>query len=284
MRAAMSFRPSTPARAPVTCGIAAHAFVEARLSQLGALRDQPGPEGSPALPPRFLRHCDEQTAVAVHAMLAAIAALPADRRDCSGHGVVAASCQAGRLATAASLAKLRTQGAVSVSPHIVPQCSLHSIAGAVSVALGMHGPNVGIGGGPDAVAEGLFAALSFLQPGGGADAAGTWLVITDWAEEPTLDASGAAIGNPACRALALCLEPAAVAPLALAVHVPDGPAAGQRPIETHDPLGDFARAVAMCATGGVLTSWTVECPWPAEIRLTRRSVHAIDGTIRREAA
>jgi len=280
----MPFRPSTPARAPVTCGIAAHAFVETRLSQLGPLRDQPGPERSPALPPRFLRHCDEQTVVAVQAMLAAIASLPADRRDCSEHGVVAASCQAGRLATAASLAKLRTAGAVSVSPHIVPQCSLHSIAGAVSVALGMHGPNVGVGGGPDAVAEGLFAALSLLQPGGGADAAGAWLVVSDWADEPTLDATGAVLGDPTCRALALCLEPAVAAALSLAVHLPDGPEPGPRPIETRDPLGDFARAVATGAAGGVPTSWTVECPWPAEIRLTRRSVRAVQSASRREAA
>jgi hypothetical protein len=148
----------------------------------------------------------------------------------------------------------------------------------------MHGPNVGIGGGPDAVAEGLFAALSFLQPGGGADAAGVWLVVSDWVDEPTLDASGAAVGDPACRALALCLEPAATAALSLAVHLPDGPVLRPRTSETHDPLGDFARAVAMCATGGVLTSWTVECPWPAEIRLTRQAVHAMHATIRREAA
>jgi hypothetical protein len=283
MRAAMPFRHSTPAPSPVACGIAAHAFVEASLSQVGPLRDRSGPEGSPALPPRFLRHCDEQTVVAVHAVLTAIAALPPGRRDCGRHGVVAASCQTGRLATAASLAKLRTQGAVSVSPHIVPQCSLHSIAGAVSVALGMHGPNVGIGGGPDALAEGLFTAISFLQSGDGADVDGAWLVVSDWAEEPTLDTTGAALGDPTCRGLALFLEPAAAAPLGLTVHVPDGPV-GPRTIETHDPLGDFARAVAMCATGGVLTSWMVECPWRSEIRLTRTACHPAQATIRREAA
>lgn len=283
MRAAMPFRPSTPAPSAVACGIVAHAFVEASLSQIGGLRDRSGPEGSPALPSRFLRHCDEQTVVAVHAVLTAIAALPPDRRDCTRHGVVAASCQAGRLATAASLAKVRSQGAVSVSPHIVPQCSLHSIAGAVSVALGMHGPNVGIGGGPDALAEGLFTAISLLQSGGGADADGAWLVVSDWAEEPTLDASGAALGDPTCRGLALFLEPAAAAPLGLTVHIPAGPV-GPRAIETHDPVGGFARAVAMCATGGVLTSWMVECPWPAEIRLTRTAGHAAQATIRREAA
>jgi hypothetical protein len=172
---------------------------------------------------------------------------------------------------------------VSVSPHIVPQCSLHSIAGAVSVALGMHGPNVGIGGGSDALAEGLFTAISFLQSGDGADVDGAWLVVSDWAEEPTLDTTGAALGDPTCRGLALFLEPAAAAPLGLTVHVPDGPV-GPRTIETHDPLGDFARAVAMCATGGVLTSWMVECPWRSEIRLTRTACHPAQATIRREAA
>jgi hypothetical protein len=273
-----------PAPSPAACGIAAHAFVEAPLSQVAALRDRAGPEGSPALPPRFLRHCDEQTVVAVHAVLTAIASLPADRRDCTRHGVVAASCQAGRLATAASLAKLRSQGAVSVSPHIVPQCSLHAIAGAVSVALGMHGPNVGIGGGPDSLAEGLFTALSFLQPGGGADTDGAWLIASDWADEPTLDVSGAAVGDPTCRALALFLQPAAATALGLAVHVLDASVVGAQAVETHDPLGDFARAVAMCATGGVLTSWMVECPWSAEIRLTRRAGHAAQAAIRREAA
>jgi hypothetical protein len=280
MRAAMPSSPSTPAPSSVACGITAHAFVEAPLSQIGGLRDRSGPEGSPPLPSRFLRHCDEQTVVAVHAVLMAIAALPPNRRDCTRHGVVAASCQAGRLATAASLAKLRTEGAVAVSPHIVPQCSLHSVAGGVSVALGMHGPNVGIGGGPDALAEGLFTAISSLHSGG-LDA--TWLVVSDWAEEPTLNTTGAVLGDPTCRGLAVFLESAAATPLGLTVHVPDGPV-GPRTIETHDPLGDFARAVAMCATGGALTSWMVECPWAAEIRLTRRTGHAAQTTIRREAA
>lgn len=284
MRAAMPLRPLTPASPPAPCGIVAHAFVEARLSQLQALRDRPGPEGSPALPPRFLRHCDEQTVVAMHAVLAALASLPAERRDCARHGVVAASCQAGRLVTAASLAKLRPQGAVSVSPHIVPQCSLHAIAGAVSVALGMHGPNVGIGGGPDALAEGLFAAVSFVQPGGGAEADGVWLIATDWSEEPALDATGAALGDPTCRALALFVEWAAVAPLALELHLPEASAVGPRAADAGDPLGDFARAVAMCAAGGVLASWTVECPWGAEIRLTRRASQVSHVATRREAA
>lgn len=282
----MPTRPTTTSSPPVACGIGAHAFVEARLTQIGPLRDRPGPEGSPPLPPRFLRHCDEQTVVGMHAVLAAIASLPAERRVCERHGVVAASCQAGRIVTASSLAKLRPQGAVSISPHIVPQCSLHSVAGAVSVALGMHGPNVGIGGGPDAVAEGLFTAISLVRPGGGADADGVWLVASDWAEEPALDETGAAIGDPVCRALALFVQPAAAeaAALELTIHFPTEPLASPGGGEASDVLGDFARAAAMCAGGGPLASWAVECPWPAEIRLTRRAAWAAPSRPLREAA
>ena len=284
MRAAMPLRCSTSALSPATCGIAAQAYVEARLSQIGELRDRPAPAGSPALPPRFLRHCDEQTVVGIHAVLNAIASLPAERRGCGRHGVVAASCQAGRLATAVSLASLPTKGAVGVSPHIVPQCSLHAVAGAVSVAFGMHGPNVGIGGGPDAVAEGLFTAISLVQPEAGADADGVWLILSDWAEEPALDATAAVVGDPTCRALALFLEAAAATPLGLEVRFPGGPAVRADSSELGDPLGDFARAVAMCATGGVLTSWTLECPWSAEIRLARRAVEVAEPGRLREAA
>ena len=290
MRAVMPPRSPTSAPSPATCGIGAHAFVEARLSAIGSLRDRHGPEGSPPLPSRFLRHCDEQTVVGIHAVLAAIASLPAERRACERHGVVAASCQAGRLVTASSLAKLRPQGAVSISPHIVPQCSLHSVAGAVSVSLGMHGPNVGIGGGPDAVAEGLFTAVSLVRPGGGADADGVWLIASDWAAEPTLDATGAALGDPVCRAVALLVEPASAqaAAVELAVHFPvafrarSGGDTGHD--ATHDILGDFARALDMCAAGGPLASWTVECPWPAEIRLSRRAAGATPSRPLREAA
>lgn len=226
----------------------------------------------------------------IHAVLAAIASLPAERQRYERHGVVAASCQAGRLVTALSLAQIRPKGSVSISPHIVPQCSLHSVAGAVSVALGMHGPNVGIGGGPDAVAEGLFTAISLVRPGGGADADGVWLIASDWAEEPAVDATGAAIGDPVCRAVALLVEPAAAeaAALELAIHFPtaSGPRAGGDTATDVAPdiLGDFARALDMCAAGGPLASWAVECPWPAEIRLSRRAAWAAPSRPLREAA
>lgn len=258
----MTPRPFPRRAAPSECAIRAHAAVAAARSQVETLRDAAPPAGAPPLPPRFLRHCDEHTVVAVRAVLEGLASLqdPPARGGC---GVVAAPCQAGRLMAARSLAQLHAGGAVTVSPHIVPQGSLHSIAGAVSVALGMHGPHLGIGGGPDALAEGLFAALTLLH-GGGCDA--VWLIASEWDTEPVLDAGGAAGGDPVCRALALLLTPpAAGGDDRLSLTLVPGEVAGDPPPTV--ALAEFCRAVEMCAAGSALTAWGVACPWGAEIRL-----------------
>lgn len=250
------------------CGIRTHATVEAPLSAVAKLRDALPPPGAPALPPRFLRHSDEQTVIAVRAVLEAIGRLsdPVPLQRC---GVVAAPCQAGRIATAKSLANLRVGGAVTVSPHIVPQCSLHSLAGAVSVAFGMHGPHLGIGGGPDALAEGLFAALTLFRGGPAAGCDAVWLLASGWDDEPVLDAAGEPTTDPVCRAVALLLVPGPAAThdrLTLTLHV-----SGSAAEETgRASLAEFCRAVEMCATGSALAAWGVSCPWGAEVRLAAR--------------
>jgi hypothetical protein len=71
--------------------VASHALVEARLSAIAALRDRPVPAGAPVLPPRFLRHCDEQTVVGMRAVLAAIAGHPAPRPAFDRYGVIGSS-------------------------------------------------------------------------------------------------------------------------------------------------------------------------------------------------
>jgi len=282
------------------CGVASHALVEATLAEIPGLRDQTVPEGAPALPPRYLRHCDEQTVVGLRAVLAAIAAYPKPRPTFADYGVVAAPCQAGRIATAQSLAMLRTAGGVAVSPHIVPQCSLHSLAGAVSVALGMHGPNLGSSGGEHAVSEGLFASLSLLA----ADPSlpGIWLVVSGWTQEPLLDASGKPIDStpqhapsePICRALAVALTANADAVAdegisrRLTLHMPATLRIAHPAAES---LGaaeilDFALGLA----AGPAASWSHTCPWGAEIHLAPRATVRDDlraeqrATPRREAA
>jgi hypothetical protein len=270
----MNQPPSAPLAAG--CTIAGHALVECCHSEIGLLRGRAAPAGGPALPPRFLRHADEHTVVGLHAVLEALAAGP-PQPELARHAVVAAACQPGRLAAARSLALLEAGGAATVSPHVVPQCSLHSVAGAVSVALGMHGPHLGVGGGPDALAEGLFAATTLLAHGDpGCTAA--WLVATEWHEEPALDPAGNPAADPVCRGLAVKLVPAGDhghdgerrPGLALGLRLPARDQAGPR---LHEPAGGlvaFARALAMCQEGGALAAWTIACPWGAEIRVTAR--------------
>lgn len=307
-------QPHRRAEPPAACWIAGHALVEAPLSQLAALRDQPGPPGAPALPPRFLRHSDEHTVVGMHAVLRALAARGG---DVAGHAVVSASCQIGRLSAARTLANLATGGGVSVSPHIVPQCSLHSVAGAVSVGLGMHGPHLGVGGGAGAFAEGLLAAATLVQAGSSAgDPPCVWLVFTEWVVEPEIDPAGKPLGDPVCRGLALAIErgtsgdetaggatggaqgrdraaaaatpSASPASLRLSVH----PADVLRPRLAGGPtvaegLARFARALDMCRDGTALVSWAVECPWGAVIRVSRvprPAARAVPAARRREAA
>ena len=283
------------------CGVASHALVEATLAEIPGLRDQPVPDGAPALPPRYLRHCDEQTVVGLRAVLAAIAVHPEPRPSFADYGVVAAPCQAGRIATAQSLAMLRTSGGVAVSPHIVPQCSLHSLAGAVSVALGMHGPNLGSSGGEHVVSEGLFTSLSLLVAT--ESLPGIWLVVSGWTQEPVLDASGkpdcsppkdARLG-PICRALAVAVTADADAVAnegishRLTLHMPATLRLARHATESHGAAAeilDFALGLA----AGPAASWSHTCPWGAEIRLAPHaaaaggSQAASRGIPRREAA
>jgi hypothetical protein len=268
----MNALPPPRPSASAACGITSHAVVECRLSQLAALRERPAPAAAPSLPPRFLRQCDEHTVVALHAVLEAIASSPQPPR-CDRHAVVAAPCQSGRITAARTLVQFRAGGGVTVSPHVVPQCSLHSLAGAVSVALGMHGPHIGVGGGPDALAEGLWTALTFVQhEAAAAGCDGAWVVFSEWDDEPAIDAAGAAQGDPLCRALALLLEPLpAVTPLTLSFHVPAAPKPQGHHVEPCAGLASFARAICICVAGsGALASWSVPCPWGGHFRVASR--------------
>lgn len=193
-----------PCRLPVV----AYEPLSVLLADVDALRTAADPEGSPPLPKRFLRHADEQSVVAVRAVQRALAALPA--ADCSRHGVIAAPCQAGRIASSRTLSQYAAGGGVTVSTHIVPQASLHALAAAVSVGLGMHGPSLGVGGGPRALHEGLLTATALADTPG---VEGWWFVASELVGEPQLDAEGQAANPGAARveAVALLLAPSAAA-------------------------------------------------------------------------
>lgn len=183
--------------------------IEVPLAAVAELRAGPDPEGSPPLPKRFLRHTDEQSVVAVRAVQECMAAI-ADI-DCRTHGVIAAPCQTGRIASSRTLSQYAEGGGVTVSPQIVPQASLHAMAASVSVGLGMHGPSLGVGGGVTAFSEALLT-LAALADTPGVD--GWWLVTTQFLGEPHLDADGlpqASASETSVEAVALLVAPHASA-------------------------------------------------------------------------
>jgi len=202
----------------LSCPVAVHATATCRAAGIGVLREAPVP-GAPPLPPRFLRHADEHTVVGIRAVQEAMAALgqrPGNPRASASDrfAVVAAPCGAGRPVSARTLVNLREGGPVTVSPHVVPQCSLHALASAVSVGLRIHGPNIGVGGGPEALSEAFVTALSLLDEPG---VEGCWLVLTAWDEEPVLDDRGDVPGDAVCRGVALALDRAATGSLRLSL-------------------------------------------------------------------
>jgi hypothetical protein len=193
-----------PCRLPVV----ASEPLEVPLADVDSLRAGPDPDGAPPLPKRFLRHADEQSVVAVRAVQRAIAAIPGI--NCSRHGVIAAPCQAGRIASSRTLSQYAAGGGVTVSTHIVPQASLHALAAAVSVGLGMHGPSLGVGGGPQALQEGLLTAAALVDTPG---VDGWWLVASELVGEPCIDAEGNALhaSDATVEAVALLIDPACIA-------------------------------------------------------------------------
>jgi hypothetical protein len=188
---------------------------------LPALRRRPGPvpEGWSRTPPSLLRYSDEQTVAGTAAVFAALEAMGTAPDQFPGWGVVAASRYLGRASLAAALRSFKAEGVWGTSPHLIPHFALHSPSGTISLALGLHGPNVGAGGGLHAAAEGFLAALTWLTA---RVVPGVWLVLSGWSPElvpdrkgggpATATGSGAPSADIECQALALALRPVGTGP------------------------------------------------------------------------
>jgi hypothetical protein len=143
--------------------------------------------------------------VGLAALFAALGAGSWPAESFHAWGVVAAPRFLGRTTMATALPKFLAEGAWGVSPHTIPYLSLHAAAGAVSLALRVHGPNFGAGGGPDAEVEALLAAITMLH---GHRLPGVLVVIMGW--DPELTPLAPAVEPPSvCRAVALALTPPA---------------------------------------------------------------------------
>jgi hypothetical protein len=182
-------------------GVVAAGTAAVPLGGFAALRKMP-PRFGVELSGHFLKHADEQTIVSLLAVGRAIDQFEIDPRQTTDWAVIAAPRYIGRLAGAAVLDRFARQGGSGVAPHTVAQNSLHSISGAASIALGTHGPNVGVGGGPWAVGDGLTAALTLLDT---PRVPGVWLVLSQFDPEPVPDDVGRPLNDSVCHGIALAL-------------------------------------------------------------------------------
>lgn len=191
------------------CDLAAHASCRAAVESLAALRRQPGPVRGLPLPTNLLRHSDEQTVAGLAAVLTAIdqhdLIAPGDTAAFRDWGVVAAPRFVGRPSVAQTMARFLAEGAWGLSPHVIPHRSLHSVPGTISQALGLHGPNFGVGGGPGCEAEAILAGLTLLHE---MHLPGVWVILSRMEPEGYCDPeSGQAAPGTVAHAIALALRP-----------------------------------------------------------------------------
>ncbi len=174
-----------------------------------ALRKKPGPipTGWGRVPPSLLRYADEQTIAGTAAVFTAMEVMGAHPERFEGWGVVAASRYLGRANLAVALRSFMAEGVWGTSPHLIPHFALHSASGTISLALGSHGPNLGVGGGRHAASEGFLTALTWLATG---VVPGVWLVLSGWSPELVPDPGGNAPHSGECMGLALALVGASI--------------------------------------------------------------------------
>lgn len=237
------------------CGFVAHGIVEATAGELAELRSAPPLPAGRTIPPRFLRHCDDQTVAGLAAILRALADPALADAAIGGWGVVGAPRFQGRVVGAAALSRFLDDGPPAISTHLIPQCSLHSLASAMSIALEMHGPSLGVGGGPESLAEAIAVALTYL---GRSAVPGFWLVLTGWHPEPIPGTAETAGDASVCRAVALALVPGGGGRGVLRMEKAVG---GDAPAPSGADLAGLASWLAEGRSG----IWSCALPWGGRV-------------------
>jgi hypothetical protein len=179
-----------PGETTVSCAVAAFGTMRVPTDALPNLRQTLKLPGGQLLPTAFLKHTDEQTVVGLAAVFEAIVDSGLADTSFTQWGVLAAPRFLGRACLAQALHRFQLEGAWGVSPHLIPHRSLHSLSGTISQALGIHGPNFGVGGGVQAAGECLLAAAALLCDG---QAPGVWVVLTGLDPEPIVDPPSGAL-------------------------------------------------------------------------------------------
>jgi hypothetical protein len=240
----------------VGCAVPAHASVAASREEIDLLRARMG-EAFSALSRRALRHASAQAVVGLAAVARAIEAFPTPTPSFAEWGVVAGVRYLARTTALASIQAFQHEGLCSASPHIIPNCSLHAVAGTVSLALPAHGPNYGVGGRDQQVPEGLVTALALVTEN---RLPGVWLVLTEWDPEEVLDEQGQRSPEARCRGVALALVPGPQVSPGLRLHCQTGPTQKANP--ERGGTGSMARFLEGLPTSPE-REWT--CPVTATV-------------------
>lgn len=148
----------------------------------------------------ILKQADELTLLSLAALRNAITEYKLTPEQQAGWGVAANPCMPGRLRMPDTLSKFHEQGAWAVTPHFIPHCLLHSLSGLLSQALGLNGPNMGIGGVPGTEEDICLGMASWIM---GGDVAGGWMVWAFWRDDLAAD------GNYVGEAIVLGVVPSA---------------------------------------------------------------------------
>ena len=187
----------------LVCSVTSQATVRLSNDDVQPLRKQsdtlPGNLGN-----SVLRHSDEQTLTALFAVKDAIAHFEAPPENFDNWGVVFSSRYLGRTAFVQSLNKFAVDGPWNVSVQVVPNRSLHSPASMVGLALGCHGPCVGVGGGLDGETDAWLTATSLLDQH---QLEGMWLIFSGWEPDEQVDTESNPLCESMCTSLVLALQP-----------------------------------------------------------------------------
>ncbi len=249
---AFPYRESDPATCSLECAVTAYATSRFSLEDANALRKQsdtlPGNLGN-----SVLRHSDEQTLAALVAVRDAVNRLPTPPESFDKWGVVFSTRYLGRSAFAQALTKFAVDGPWNVSVQVVPNRSLHSPASMVGLALGCHGPCVGVGGGLDGETDAWITASSLLDQ---QKLPGMILVFSGWEPDNGIDVEGVPLAVTSCTALVLALQPIST-PTSTArlriVYDPHAPAALEIPAK-NTAMSLFEQFVSSGTGGGSLTA------------------------------
>ena len=180
--------------------------VRAWPEEIAGWRKQPRPMPPEPFSPSLIRHSVDPVVAGLWATCVATSGLDAKPGDFASWAIVAAPRMMARDGTAVALERYRQEGPWGISPHLIPNHSLHAVSGTISQILKSHGPNFGVGNGPHPSCEGWLAAATLLSEGAWP---GVWLVLTSHSDESPPPQGDAPRQRVECEAVALALAPPA---------------------------------------------------------------------------